>query len=256
MGNILTIAQKELRSYFASPAAYVLIGFFAIIYGYFFGTFLYVFNQQSQQFAAVGAGQVPINVNQSLIQPLFMNVSVILLLALPLITMRTYAEEKRSGTMELLLTAPLTDIQIVVGKFLGAMGLIAVMLLVTVPHIGMLFWLGDPEWKPIATTYLGFFLMSGCFVAVGLFISSLTSNQVIAGFVTFAVFLMLWIISWPGSFMGPNGQALFEYLSLPGHFEDFARGVIDTKHLVYFLSVIAFGLFLTVRSVDSERWRG
>lgn len=256
MSNMLAIAQKELRGYFASPAAYVLIGFFAVVYGWFFGTFLYVFDRQSQQFAAVGAGQVPVNLNQQLIQPLFMNVSVILLLALPLITMRTYAEEKRSGTMELLLTSPLTDIQIVLGKFLGAMGLIAAMLLVTTPHLGVLFWLADPEWKPIMTTYLGFFLMTGCFVAIGLFVSSLTSNQVIAGFATFAVFLMLWIISWPGSFMGPRGQQIFEYLSLPGHFEDFTKGVIDTTHLVYFLSVIAFGLFLTVRSVDSERWRG
>jgi ABC-2 type transport system permease protein len=240
VSNILALAHKELKSYFSSPAAYVLIGFFAVIYGWFYGTFLYVFDRQSQQFAAAGAGHV----------------SVILLLLLPLITMRTYAEEKRTGTMELLLTSPLTDLQIVLGKFIGAMGLIAVMLLVTTPHLGVLFWLATPEWKPIATTYLGFFLMAGCFVAIGLFISSLTSNQVIAGFATFAVFLMLWIISWPGSFMGPRGQQIFEYLSLPGHFEDFTRGVIDTKHLVYFFSVIAFGLFLTVRSVDSERWRG
>jgi ABC-2 type transport system permease protein len=253
---MIAIARKELQSYFASPAAYVLIGFFAIVYGWFFGTFLYVFDRQSQQFAAMGAGQVPVNVNQQLIEPLFMNVSVILLLALPLITMRTYAEEKRSGTMELLLTSPLSDVQIVVGKFIGAMGLIVVMLLVTLPHLAMLFWLGEPEWKPIATTYLGFFLMSGCFVAVGLFISSLTSNQVIAGFATFAVFLMLWIVSWPGTIIGGRWQTVFEYLSLPGHFQDFAKGVIDTKHLVYFFSVIAFGLFLTVRSVDSERWRG
>lgn len=257
MGNIAALAQKELRSYFASPAAYVLIGFFAIVYGYFFGTFLYMFDQQSQRLSAMGAtGNVSVNLNQQLIQPLFGNVSVILLLALPLITMRTYAEEKRSGTMELLLTSPLTDLQIVMGKFLGSMGLIAAMLAVTLPHIGVLFWLADPEWKPIATTYLGFFLMAGCFVAVGLFISSLTSNQVIAGFATFAVFLMLWIISWPATFMGPRGQQVLEYLSLPDHFQDFTRGVIDTKHLVYFLSVIAFGLFLTVRSVDSERWRG
>ena len=256
MNNIMAVAHKELKSYFASPSAYVLIGLFAVMYSFFFATFLLAFDRQSQQFAAVGAGQVSVNVNQQLIQPMFMNISVILLLVLPLITMRTYAEEKKSGTMELLLTSPLTDVQIVLGKFIGAMGLILAMLAVTIPHLGILFYLGDPEWKPIATTYLGFFLMIGSFVGIGLFISSLTSNQVIAGFATFAVFLMLWIINWPGTFMGGRWQTVFDYLSLPGHFEDFAKGVVDTKHLVYFLSVIAFGLFLTVRSVDSERWRG
>lgn len=256
MSNVFAIARKELKSYFASPAAYVLIGLFAVIYGWFFGTFLYVFDRQSQQLGTMGMGAPVRNINADLIAPLFNNVSVILLLTLPLITMRTYAEEKKAGTMELLLTAPLTDVQIVLGKFIGAMGLICAMLAITAPHLAALFWLGNPEWMPIAATYLGFILMIGCFVAVGLFISSLTSNQVLAGFGTFAVFLMLWIISWPGSFMGPKGQAIFGYLSLPGHFEDFTRGVIDTKHLVYFLSVIGFGLFLTVRSVDSERWRG
>jgi ABC-2 type transport system permease protein len=170
--------------------------------------------------------------------------------------MRTYAEEKRSGSIELLLTSPLTDLQIVTGKFLGAMGLIAGMLLVTLPHVGLLFWFADPEWKPIMTTYLGFFLMAGCFVAVGLFISSLTRNQIVAAMATFGVFLMLWIIDWMGTFMGPTGQAILQYLSITGHFEDFTRGVLDTKHLVYYASFMAFGLFLTMRSVETERWRG
>jgi ABC-2 type transport system permease protein len=170
--------------------------------------------------------------------------------------MRTYAEEKRSGTMELLLTSPVTDWEIVVGKFVGAMGLIAAMLVITLPHIGMLAYFADPEWKPVMTTYLGFFLMAGCFVAVGLFISSLTRNQIIAGMATFGVFLMLWVVDWMGSFMGPQTQSVYEYLSITRHFEDFAKGVLDTKHIVYYASFITMGLFLTARSVDSERWKG
>jgi ABC-2 type transport system permease protein len=181
---------------------------------------------------------------------------VILLFILPLNTMRTYSEEKRSGTMELLLTSPITDLQIVVGKFIGAMGMVAAMLVMTLPHVFIIFWFADPEWKPIVTSYLGFFLMAGCFIAVGLFISSLTRNQIVAAMATFGVFLMLWVIDWMGTFMGPTGQAVFQYLSITGHFEDFTRGVLDTKHLVYYASFILFGLFLTMRSVETERWRG
>jgi ABC-2 type transport system permease protein len=255
MNNTLAIAGKELRSYFASPIAFVIIGFFALIYGWFFAAILFFVNQQSARFGAMGGGPGT-NLNQDLFAPLFQNVMVILLFTLPLVTMRTYAEEKRSGTMELLLTSPVTDMQIVAGKFIGAMGLIAGMLAVTLPHVAILFWFSSPEWKPILTTYLGFFLMAGCFVAVGLFISSLTKNQIVAAMATFGVFLMLWVIDWMGTFMGPTGQSVFRYLSITGHFEDFTRGVVDTKHLVYYASFILFGLFLTMRSVETERWRG
>jgi ABC-2 type transport system permease protein len=170
--------------------------------------------------------------------------------------MRTYAEEKRSGTMELLLTSPLTDVQIILGKFFGAFGLYIVMLAVTMIHMALLFIYGSPEWKPLATGYLGLLLMGGCFISAGLLISSLTKNQIVAGMVTFAVFLMLWVINWVGQSLGPTGQAIVTHLSITDHLNDFARGIIDTKHLVYYLSFMVFGLFLTARSVDSERWRG
>jgi ABC-2 type transport system permease protein len=248
MSNTLAIAGKELRSYFASPIGFVMIGLFAVVYGFFYASILQFFFDQSRQLMG---GQGPTDVNEQFIRPLFSNVQVILLFILPLITMRTYAEEKRSGTIELLLTSPITDWQIVAGKFLGAMGLILAMLAITLPHVGILFAFGSPEWKPIVTTYLGFLLMSACFVAVGLFISSITRNQIIAATATFVVFLMLWVIDWMG-----EGKPLLEYLSITRHFDDFARGVIDTKHLVYYLSVIVFGLVLTMRSVETERWRG
>jgi len=252
--NVLTIGGKELRSYFASPTGYIVIGFFALLYGYFFYALLAFFERQSMQMMQMGPQSM--NVNQMLIGPLLMNASVIVLFVLPMITMRTYAEEKRSGTIELLLTSPVTDWQIILGKFFGAMSLYAAMLAVTLIHIGVLFLYGNPEWKPIATGYLGLLLMGGCFISVGLLISSATKNQIVAGMVTFAVFLLLWVINWIGSFVGPTAQTVLQYLSITDHLDDFAKGVIDTKHLVYYVSFIAFGLFLTAKSVDTERWRG
>ncbi len=256
MNNVMAIAHKELKGYFASPVAYIVIGFSAILFGWFFINLLYYFDRQAMQAGAGFEGPQAVNVNEMLISPLFLNVSVILLFTLPLITMRTYAEEKRSGTIELLLTSPLTDLQIVMGKFLGSLVLYAAMLAVTLVHMGFLFAFGNPEWRPIATGYLGLLLMGGCFLSLGLFISSLTKNQIVAGMVTFAVFLMFWVINWISAFAPPTTQAVLNYLSITEHLSDFARGVIDTKHLVYYVSFIAFSLFLTVRAVDSERWRG
>jgi ABC-2 type transport system permease protein len=254
MRNVLAIAGKELRGYFASPIAYIVIGFFALLYGWFFYAILSFFNRESMKMSMGMGGNM--NINQMLIGPLLTNATVVMLFVLPMITMRTYAEEKRSGTIELLLTSPVTDTQIILGKFLGAMGLYAAMLAITLIHMGLLFLYGSPDWKPVASGYLGLLLMGGCFIALGLLISSLTKNQIVAGMVTFAVFLMLWVINWIGTFVGPTAQAVLAHVSITDHFDDFARGVIDTKHLVYYLSFISFGLFLTAKSVDSERWRG
>ena len=251
MSNVLAIARKELSSYFASPIAYVVIGFFALMFGFFYYSLLLYFDRQSLQ----AAGQA-VNVNEQFLRPVFLNATVIFLFVLPLVTMRTYSEEKRSGTIELLLTAPLTDLQIILGKFLGAMGLYTAMLAITLVHVGLLFVFGNPEWRPVATTYLGLLLMGGCFVSIGLLISSLTKNQIVAGMITFGVFLMLWVINWIASFMGPTTQQVLNYLSITDHLDDFTKGIIDTKHLVYYVSFITFGLFLTAKSVDSERWRG
>jgi ABC-2 type transport system permease protein len=257
MSNTLAIAQKELRAYFASPIAYIVLGFFALLFGWFYIGILDWFVRQGMQMGEFGMqGPQNMNVNQQMIRPLLLNMTVVFLFLLPLITMRTYAEEKRSGTIELLLTSPLTDLQIVAGKFVGAMGLYAAMLAVTLVHFGLLFKFGNPDWKPLAVAYLGLLLFGGCFISVGLFISSLTKNQIVAGAATFGVFLLLWVIDWIGQSLGPTGEAVLKYLSMTEHLDDFVKGVVDTKHLVYYLSFIAFGLFLTVRSVDTERWRG
>jgi ABC-2 type transport system permease protein len=254
MTNILAIVRKEWRGYFASPVGYVVIGMYALVFGYFYTVYLSWFLRQSMQGPQMGGG--PMNVNQQMIRGVFDNSMVIFLFVVPLITMRAYAEEKRSGTIELLMTSPITDFQIVMGKFLGAMSLYGAMLGITLIHIAVLFAYGNPEWKPILTGYLGLVLLGGCFVSVGLFFSSLTKNQIVAGMFTFVVLLLLWVISWIGNFTSPTVERLTSYLSLTSHVDDFLRGVIDSQHIVYYLSFITFGLFLTAKAVDSERWRG
>jgi ABC-2 type transport system permease protein len=251
--NIIAIAHKELRSYFSSPIAYIIIGFFALPFGVFFYLYLGAFVRQSLQMAQYGGSM---NINQQVIRYVLQNASVIILFVMPMITMRTYAEEKRSGTIELLLTSPVTDLQIIIGKFLGALGLYVAMLLVTMLYVGILFVYGNPEWRPLIAAYLGLLLMGGAFLSLGLLISSTTNNQIVAGIVSFVVFLLLWIIGWFAESAGPTVGDITRYLSLTEHFDDFSKGIIDTKHVIYYLSLITFGLFLTSKSVDSERWRG
>jgi len=251
--NILAIANKELRSYFSSPIAYIIIGFFLLPFGVFYYLYLASFVKQSMQQAQFGGAM---NVNQNVIRYVLQNASVIILFIMPMITMRTYSEEKRSGTIELLLTSPVTDVEIILGKFFGALGLYAALLAVTLPHMGILFLYGNPEWRPVAAGYLGLLLMGGAFVSLGLLISSTTNNQIVAGIVTFVVFLLLWIVGWFADTAGPTIGPITSWLSITEHFDDFSKGIIDTKHVLYYLSLITFGLFLTAKSVDTERWRG
>lgn len=253
--NIMAVAAKELRGYFAAPMAWVMMGLFALIFGWFFLSYLTVFVRNSMQ-SMFGGGPQTMNVNMELIRPLLSNASVLVLFLLPMVTMRTYSEEKRSGTIELLLTSPLTDFEIIAGKFIGTVGLYLALLVVTALYIGILFLYGRPEWRPLVAGYLGLLLLGSCFIAVGLFISSLTKNQMVAGAATFVVGLLFWIVSWFADSAGPTTSQVLSYLSITEHFDDFGKGIIDTKHVVYYLSFISFGLFLTLKSVDSERWRG
>jgi len=257
MSNVLTIAHKELRSYFVSPIAYAVIGLFALLYGVFFVSSLGFLLRVSLQ-AGMMEGAPPININEYMIRPLLGNTGVIMLFVLPMITMRSYAEEKRSGTIELLLSSPLTDLQILLGKFFGALSLFGLMLGITAFHMMFLFWYGEPELAPILSGYLGLLLMGASFISVGLLISSTTKNQVVAVMVTFAVLLLFWVISW--LVVDPTGSStsdqVLAYLSVLDHFDDFSKGVIDTSHVAYYLSFITFSLFLTAKSVDSEHWRG
>jgi gliding motility-associated transport system permease protein len=251
--NIVAIADRELRAYFSSPIAYIIIGFFLLPFGVFFYLYLTAFVRQGLQQAQFGGSM---NINQNVIRYVLQNASVIILFIMPMITMRTYSEEKRSGTIELLLTSPLTDVEIILGKFFGALGLYLAMLSMTLPYMAILFFYGNPEWRPLVAAYLGLVLMGGAFVSLGLLISSTTNNQIVAGIVSFVVFLLLWIIGWFADSAGPTIGPITSWLSITEHFDDFSKGIIDTKHVLYYLTLITFGLFLTAKSVDTERWRG
>jgi len=252
--NTWSIYRKELKSYFASPIAYLLMAAFALIFGYFFYAATAIFVQRGMESQMMGRG-MPMDMNEWIIRPLLMNVSVIALFLIPMITMRLFAEEKRSGTIELLMTSPVRDIEIILGKWFAAETLFACILGLSALNLGFLFLHGKPDWRPILIGYLGLLLQGGALLALGAFISTTTRNQIIAGGGTFAACLLLWILDWVSSYETTTWAKVMTYLSVVTHFEPFSKGVLDTKDVVFYLSVIFFGLFLTARSMESLRWR-
>lgn len=254
MKNILIICRKELKSYFASPIAYLLMAFFALIFGFGFYTATRDFVRYSFQSQMMGRG-MPMNINDQVIRPLLGFASTVALFLIPMITMRLFAEEKRSGTIELLLTSPIRDLEIILGKWLGAVLLYICVLGMSVLNVAVLFAWGKPDLKPVLVAYLGLLLQGATLLAIGAFISTMTRNQIIAGGVTFFVCLLLWLLSWFTAFDSGGASQVVNYISIVTHFENFAKGVLDSKDVVFYLSMIFFGLFLTSRSLESLRWR-
>lgn len=254
MNNILLICKKELKSYFASPIAYILMAFFGLIFG--FGFYTATRDMVRYSFQAQMMGQMaPMNVNEQIIRPLLGFASTVALFLIPMITMRTFAEEKSRGTIELLLTSPVNDVQIIVGKWLGAMLLYLCVLGMSVLNFAMLFAWGKPDLKPVLVAYLGLILQGGCLLGIGVFISTTTRNQIIAGGVTFFVCLLLWLLSWFTAFDTTGAASVINYLSIVTHFENFSKGVLELKDVVFYLSMIFFSLFITSRAMESLRWR-
>jgi ABC-2 type transport system permease protein len=257
--NIAAIVQKEWRHYFGSPIAYVALFVWALLFGIFFYFAFTFFLQQSMmasQQMQYGGGP-KLSMNEYLIRPVLGNMAVVALFVAPMLTMRLFAEEKRMGTMELLATSPLTDLQIVLGKFFAALGLYALMIVTGLLNF-VLIWVyapTKPEWKPLATGALGLLLLGACFIALGEFISSLSKNQIVAGIVSFCLFLGIWILGWMDDPMSGPVMKAVSYLGVTSHLEDLTKGIVDLKDLVYYLSFITFGLFLTHQSVESQRWR-
>lgn len=254
MSNVWVICRKELKSYFASPIAYGLMAFFALVSGYFFYAAVAIFVTRGMEMQMMGRG-MPMDVNEWVVRPVLSNVSVIGLFMIPMITMRLFAEEKRSGTIELLMTSPVRDWEIILGKWSAALIMYSAILGVSLVNVSVLFAYGSPDWKPLLVGYLGLILQGGCLLALGTFLSTTTKNQIVAGAGTFAVCLMLWVISWLTEFNTESYAKVIGYLSVVTHFESFAKGVIDTKDLIFYLSMIFFGLFLSARSLESLRWR-
>jgi ABC-2 type transport system permease protein len=255
--KIWPIYKKELRLYFTSPVAYVLLTIFLLIAGWFFYTIFSFFTRASMQMAMNPQMGRDLNVTESVLRPLFSNMSVILLFLMPLVTMRLFAEERRAGTIELLLTYPVRDGAVLVAKYLAAFTLYGLMIAGTLLYpLLMVVFRAQPEWGPLATGYLGLLLMGGMFLAIGVFASSLTENQIVAAVVSLGIGLMFWIISWPADFVGGWLATVLTHLSMLEHTDTFTKGVIDTKDVIYFVDFIALGLLLTLRSLESRRWNG
>lgn len=254
MKNIWTIAWRDFKSYFTSPIAYILIAGFLAIMGWMFFFNLSYFNQQNLQAMQMSLGK-GVSITDGIIRPLFGNMNVVLLFLVPFITMRLLAEERKNSTIQLLLTAPVTLAEIIAGKFLSSLLLVAVMLGLTLAYPIVLFTTGNPDPGPIAMAYLGTILLSGCYLSFGLLFSAMTENQIIAGALTFAFGLFFWLVGWASQSVGSIWGDALEYLSLINHYNNFSQGMLNSTDIVFYLSFIFLGLFLTHRVLDSFRWR-
>ena len=233
----LAIAQRELKSFFVSTIAWIVMAAFLLISGFLFSAIL-------------------LSTNEASLRYLISNLSVILLFIAPFLTMRLLAEENRMGTVELLLTNPVRDAEVVLGKFLGVMGFVLVMLLFTLYFPALLFVFGTPDPGPMVAGYVGVMLQAAAFVAIGLAISSMTQNQIVAAFLTFAILLVMWLSDSMSNYLGKPLADIMKYISVTSHFQDFSRGVIDSSHIIYFVSVAVAALFVAYLSLQTRRWRG
>jgi len=256
MSSFWPIFKRELRAYFVSPIAYVVMVMFLIIAGYFFYSSFAFFNFIGFQAMSNPMMARNLNVTEGVLRPLYGNLGVILLFLMPLLTMRLFAEEKKQGTIELLLTYPVRDWAAVLAKFAACLTVYTLMLALTGLYPLLLIIFSRPEVGPILAGYLGLFLLGAAFIALGALASSLTENQIVAAALSFGFLLLFWVIGWSAQFAsGPLGQVL-SHLSLLDHFDSFPKGVIDTKDVIFYLNFMVFCLFLTLRSLESHRWRG
>jgi ABC-2 type transport system permease protein len=256
MKGFVAVFRRELYAFFASPIFYVVGTIFLILSGYFFYNSVAYFSLISFQAAQNPQMGAQVNLNEMVVKPLFDDMSVILLLIVPLLTMRLLAEEKKNGTIELLLTYPLREVAVVLGKYLATLMVLVILLTITGSYMVMLAGFGKIEWGPVLTGYLGLILLVAGFVSLGLLASALTQNQIIAAVIGFGALLMFWIIGWIGSVAGPGVGKVVHYLSLLDHLEPFSNGVLDSRDLLYYINFSLFFIFLTLRYLDSQKLRG
>lgn len=256
MKNFIAIYKKELRNYFKSPIAYVAIAIFLVLSGFFFYNNFAYFNMVSMQAMRSRYGAPQLNMTEWVMRPLLGNISITLMFLIPLLTMRLFAEEKKSGTIEILFTYPVRDSEAILAKFASCLTVFCLMLALTGLYPSLMAMFGTIEAGPLIAGYIGLFLLGAAFISVGVFASSLTENQIVAAVITFGTLLFFWIIGWSSVFAGTRIAALLNYLSIIEHFDNFSRGILDTKDIVYYLTFSFFALFLTIRSLESKKWRG
>jgi ABC-2 type transport system permease protein len=256
-----SLVARELRSQFVSPVAWAVLAGYLLLDGYFFfnlvsrfGMLVQRFEVQAEIYRNPGI-LTALNLNDFVISALFMNRLLLLVFIVPVLTMRTFAEERRQGTDELLLTAPVGPGTLVAGKFVGVVVVCGILVLAGTGYLGILHLFGDPETGPIWTALVGLSLVATALAALGIAISAATDSQVVAGVGAFALFLMLFIIAWPAEAVGGSGGAILRALSLPARFESFRVGLLDSADVVFYLSLTAAGLFTARASLAARRWR-
>ena len=255
MKGVATVTKRELHAFFVSPVAYAFLVLFLLIAGYFFYRSLTYFSYVSLQAGYDRGASGILNPNEAVLAPLYSNLVFLMLFALPILTMRLFAEEKKSGTLELLMSYPLTVPQIVFGKLLAALSVFALGLVSALLFPVILAVVGSIDWAPVLTAYLGLLLVAAAFCSVGLLFSAMTENQIIAAAATFAVLLGLWAIGWITSFLpGALGMALNQ-LSIYFHFSEFNRGVLNSNDALFFISLTVYFLFLTIMVLKNRTWK-
>jgi ABC-2 type transport system permease protein len=256
MKGFYVVYRKELYRLFASPIFYVVAFIFLALVGYFFYSSVAYYSLLSFQAGTNPFLSEQLNLMDMVLEPFFGSISIILLLMVPLITMRLFAEEKKTGTAELLFTYPISDRGAVLGKFTAGVTVLLLLLLGTLPAMLLLGIITNPPWAAIGGGYVGLFLMSSAFVSLGLLASSLTENQIIAAAIAFGALLLLWIIGWSESLVGPVLGSILKYLSLLTHYDNFAKGILDSRDVLFYILFILLFLFSTLRILESRHWRG
>ena len=253
MSIILSIASKEFRSSFVTPLAYVILAGFICMSGFFFFSLLQQYNGVVVQ--AMLMPDLNLNLNEWVITPYFQTLEIILLFLIPILTMRSIAEEKRNGTFELLITSPITVSEIVLGKFLGISFVVGIMLLLSFSFPLTLLFFANPELAPMLGGFLGVFLFALMFTAIGIAISASTKSQTIAGVVGLVIMLLFYVIHAPAEYFGGWAGSTLQYISPSNRLSLISKGVFDLSDFIYFCSVILVGLFFANRILDAERWR-
>jgi ABC-2 type transport system permease protein len=236
MSATLAISKRELRTYFNSPVAYIVVTVFMLLAGYLFFNTVFI-EKQAEMRGYFGL------------------VPMLFTFIIPAMTMRLIAEEKGSGTIELLITMPVRDWEVVVGKFLAALGLLAVLLALTLVYAFTLASIGPIDKGPTYGGYLGLLLMGASYVAIGVMASSFTRNQIVAFILAFAICFALYLFGRVVQIVPPALQPIISFLSIDNHFESISRGVIDTRDIIYYLSVIAVSLVIATVSLESRKWK-
>ncbi len=255
MKSIWIMAKKELKIYLFSPMAYILSAFFLLISGFFFYNIVTWFGSQSARMMQNPTYANQLSLNKMVFEPYFNNIAIILIFLIPLLTMRLLSDEKKMRTDELLLTSPLKMSSIIMGKYLAALIIYVLILMLSVTHTLFIFLHGNPQIIPLLTSYLGLFLIGAVFIAIGILASSLTENQMIAAVISFSTILLIWVLSWIGEGAGPEWKGILSYLSFFSHFQNLLKGVVDTKDLVYYFSFTFTGLYLAYMVSEFRKWR-